>query len=654
MHIKFPKTLGVMTGLLAIAAFVIPAYIAAPSAAFADPGIMKWDTVITPGSIINKWDILNLHGLGANTGQGSEVIDMAAANDGKTIAAIVRTWVPATTDIASSSGQYRNVIRMSQDFGISWRSPVYPLLGESTYPNAFQVVFFPDDPTTVVVTTEPYGVVGPGPGPKMVLQVSIYGGSGSANGEVFNGAGLTPDETIRCVDVSIDYGGKRDIAWGTVNGTGGGENGGRWMVRSSGNFASAIVQLNANGLPGDGLGTGTTTSGIDYHAIKFSPTYNGDASIALVYACGPAVGSVPAANATYFNVALRDINQETTLQYAYGFAGVEVKNPASAAGSSPSWSELNKACMELPSDFSGQSSSLRRAYISLDAYNDGLPRPANCQDGIYRIDDTTTYVLMDTSSTADKAIYSIAYFGTYASGKLLAGERMGQPCAATVPTWFTDSPTTCPIPCWYPALKPTTGAANQGTCTMGSKNGVGTAVVRWNGDGSLGLVSTGSLADTVYAGQAGRLSPTPPGPIIEVPGALVASAAGKALWYQMQYWNAVNNDESAFAISRNNGETWNQISLIDTTIDWFNDVAVSPDCTTIYLASVNRNLGIAGMCNEFDSVWRSTINPNVAAPLPAIPPIGTYWERVFCHTTSGSCARSTERPSDPSRRRIMH
>ena len=43
------------------------------------------------------------------------------------------------------------------------------------------------------------------------------------------------------------------------------------------------------------------------------------------------------------------------------------------------------------------------------------------------------------------------------------------------------------------------------------------------------------------------------------------------------------------------------------------------------------------MCNEFDSVWRATINPNVAAPLSAIPPLGTYWERVFTHTTSGNC-----------------
>ncbi|MCX6377581.1 MAG: hypothetical protein NTU88_16360 [Armatimonadetes bacterium] len=118
---------------------------------------------------------------------------------------------------------------------------------------------------------------------------------------------------------------------------------------------------------------------------------------------------------------------------------------------------------------------------------------------------TTTLIL-------GKAIYSIAYFGTYASGKLLAGERFGFPCTATVPTWFTDSPTTCPIPCWYPALKPTTGAGNQLTgCAIGQQNGIGAAQVGWNADGSLGYVGTGSLAYTVYTGAAG--TPGQPGTI---------------------------------------------------------------------------------------------------------------------------------------------
>jgi hypothetical protein len=260
---------------------------------------------------------------------------------------------------------------------------------------------------------------------------------------------------------------------------------------------------------------------------------------------------------------------------------------------------VRNVSLQLPSDFSGQSASLRRAYISLDVNS------TTQNSGIYRIDDTIIYTLMDTTTIADKRIYTIAYFGTYASGKLLAGERFGFSCSATVPTWFTDSPTTCPIPCWYPALKPTTGAAN--VACNAAKNGDGAAIVLWNADGSLGYAATGSQPAEWYNWGPG--------------------------WFAEQLLNPVVNDESAFAISRNNGETWNQLVLINTTIDWFNDVAVAPDCTTIYLASSNRALGRT-TCNSFDSVWRATINPNVAAPLPAVPPLGTYWERVYLRPTA--------------------
>jgi len=285
---------------------------------------------------------------------------------------------------------------------------------------------------------------------------------------------------------------------------------------------------------------------------------------------------------------------------------------------------FNKASLQIPSDFSGQSASLLRAYVSLDSYNDGSSKPATARDGIFRIDDSTVYILMDTSTTANKSIYSIAYFGTYASGKLLAGERMGYPCTATVPTWFTDSPTTCPIPCWYPALKPTTGAANQGTCATGINDGIGASLVAWIADGSLGYVSTGSMYDV------------PASYGITIPPPISTTITG---WYvpKIILIQPVANDESAFAISRNNGETWNQLSLIDTTVDWFNDVAIAPDCTTVYLTSVNRNVGEAEVCSEFDSVWRSTTNPNVAAPMPAGRPLGLYWERVYTRVTSGNC-----------------
>ncbi len=174
----------------------------------------------------------------------------------------------------------------------------------------------------------------------------------------------------------------------------GGNNGGRLVVRSSNTWSGWNVQLNPNGIAPDPLGT-ATHSGIDYLAVKFSPTYASDSSIVVVYADD---------NASYYNIGFRDINTNTTLQWAFPAPGIEIKNPISPAGASPNWDQINTVDLHLPSDFSGQSASLRRAYISLDAYGSGgidlnpdLYPNRRSQDGIYRIDDTTLYVLMDTS-----------------------------------------------------------------------------------------------------------------------------------------------------------------------------------------------------------------------------------------------------------------
>ena len=651
MKTRFPSILGVFAAILMVASFVVPMNIAAPAAVSADPGIMKWDFVMTPGAQEGKGDIVNLHpqdptAQGAlspasgiygysDHGFGNDIIDMAIANDGVTVYIISRSVVnvPAASLVnegydallgPASALIVANILYVTNNSGISSTTAKYNALFGTTgfgLSNAYRVAVAPDDPKFVVLATGymdaatdvSFALLGP-----CKLWVSNDGGSNWE--KAFDGGSgfVTGSDHIIDVDVSIDYGGKRDIGFVTDTG--------KFFVRQSSGFSGWVNQSL----------TGLTPTPGKFYTLKFSPTYNGDSSVALVYTTTAG---------TFFTVALRDLSSgsNNVVGWAYG-TSVEV---ALVPGTSPVTSQLNKADLQLPSDFSGQSSSLRRAYISLDAHPSATTLNGS-KDGIFRVDDTTIYNLMDTSSVIGKSIYSIAYFGTYASGKLLAGERWGYPCSATVPTWFTDSPTTCPIPCWYPALKPTTGAANQGTCTLSAKNGVGAALVGWNVDGSLGLVGTGSFAMTAaswwmaIAGTASvnfDMSLVPPtlirGPVLyPFGGPWFAPAGFPATSYEKK---PIANDESAFAISRNNGETWNQISLIDTTIDWFNDVAVAPDCTTIYLASVNRNTGGPAVCNEFDSVWRSTINPNVAAPLPAVPPLGTYWERVYARVTSGNC-----------------
>ncbi len=638
-----------------------------PSAVSADPGIMKWDTVSTPNFVDGKNDLMNMMAVGANTGMGSEIIDMAVGKDGATIAFIVRNWVDtksAAIVIPNAAtahqtgwlyavnstlvggigfGGYVNMLYVSSNSGLSASVSKYLSLARHTnFPggaNLYQVAIAPDDPKVIIVTADAADMTmlpnsggnGARTGPRSIWYTADGGSTWDLALDGAAGITWTTNETIRCIDISMDYGGKRDLAFGTVSGSANGP--GRWFVRSSSGFTTWTAQLNPNGA------AGTAVSSLDYNAIKFSPTYNGDSTVALVYTTAGAPAGATLASATLYNVAIRDLNSNTTISYVYTLnSGVEVRDPVAPASDSPDQDHLNNVDLELPSDFSGQSASLRRAYISLDACT--FRGSGTDNDGIFRMDDSTQYVLMDTSTGAaatGKTIYSIAYFGTYASGKLLAGERLGTPCTATVGTWFTDSPTTCPIPCWYPALKPTTGAANQGTCDTGGTNtGWGGAIVGWNADGSLGLVSTGSLPWSVFLLAGVRAGS------IEIPP-IPATSTGPAKWFwytPASVLDAITNDESAFAISRNNGETWNQLILIDTTIDWFNDVAAAPDCTTIYLASVNRNRGLASYCNEFDSVWRSTINPNVAAPLPGVPPLGTIWERVYTRATSAACDRN--------------
>lgn len=560
---SIPLEAGFLLYIVLVAALILQPL--APAPVEADPGIMRWDTIATPGSVNGRNDIIS----------PGEIISLAAGSMGRVVA-VVRVAADTTSGA-------QNKIYYSNNWGIDWKDSVARAFASEGWGSneIFQVAVAPDNPDCWAIVVG-YADDTPSNLPQQVLVTDDAGVSWlDTQISLLN----TDTETIRSIDISpMHSNGIRDIGVTTVTGAG---NGRYYIVPSKPWGRWADQSSTPSALP-------VTTGTADYFSIKFSPTYASDFSFALVYATE---------NTTYYNVGFRDVNQNTTLQYAFAGPGIEIKNPASANNASPGYAQINNVCMQLPADFIGQSATMRRAYISLDANPKTV---GSSEDGVFRVDDTNVYLLMDTTKTADKSIYSIAYYGTYAQGKLLLGERWGYPCTATVPTWFTDSPTTCPIPCWYPALKPATGAAAQGTCASGTKDGIGAAIVLWTDDELLAYAGTGSRARTT------------------------ASA-----WYAPLLLAPVANDESAFAVSRNNGETWNELGLIDTTIDWLNDVAPSVDCTTIYLASVNVNTG-AG-CAAFDSVWRTTQNNNVSNPLPISSPPVYYWERILTRTTSASC-----------------
>ena len=556
MKTKYPSMFGVLAALLLVASFIIPTNLISPSPVQA--GICKWDRMYMPGENAARGDVAH----------ASEVNKIVVGSDGATILAVVNI-----------AGLGAPILLNSPLMGIMWANTAYQNLAGAMVPLGanplvFDVAIAPDNPAFWAVVTAGVGVNAP-------VDIWITQNAGGkwerTNLQAASGA------LIGTIDISVDYGGKRDIAAGIRRGNGSGLMD-IFVLQSTG-FTGWVRQ--AVRPPTVLLNGGMA----DVFALRFSATYPADGALAVVFADNT--------TGTMYNVALRDIDANNILQWAFP-ADVEVA-PATTPASAFAF-QLVDADLQLPSDFSGQAASLRRAYISTDS------GAANAQDGIYRIDDQTVYVLMDTSAAADtRRISSIAYFGTYASGKLLAGEYLGYACTATVPTWFTDSPTTCPVPCWYPCLKCPTGAAGQlqATCSMNTR-GVGNAQVAWFMNGQVALVATGSSVSN-----------------------------NGTTWFAGALAIPIEDDESAISLSRNNGETWNQIAMIDTTIDLFNDFAMSADCNTLYLASASVNATYN--CKAFDSVWRASLNGAVVAPLPPIPPLGVWYERVYTRPTALSC-----------------
>ncbi|MCX5996213.1 MAG: hypothetical protein NTV42_01070, partial [Chloroflexi bacterium] len=108
-----------------VASLVIPLNLASPYPSSADPGIMKWDTVATPGSydgsVMGKngqLDIVNSHYPdGSGTPYGSEVISMSVSNKGNTVTSVIRYG-----DVSGASlFGYSRSTATSSNQGIRWR-----------------------------------------------------------------------------------------------------------------------------------------------------------------------------------------------------------------------------------------------------------------------------------------------------------------------------------------------------------------------------------------------------------------------------------------------------------------------------------------------------------------------------------------------------
>jgi hypothetical protein len=126
------------------------------------------------------------------------------------------------------------------------------------------------------------------------------------------------------------------------------------------------------------------------------------------------------------------------------------------------------------------------------------------------------------------------------------------------------------------------------------------------------MVGTATEAHTYFSADGGshwQTSQKPPSGESQTYVALASDFAAGGLAFA-----ATSGSESAFSVSRDQGQTWNQTGLIDTRITTVLDLAVSPDynqdATLMMLTADQQN-----------SLWRGTS-------------AGQVWERVFGTTQS--------------------
>ena len=630
MNKRFPGIVGLLVALLLVVSFVVPANMVSPTGVKADPGILEWTIVDTPDSIPVYVKEVYSPGIAGGPDMGSEIIKLLIAPDGNTMWAVIGMGQLSGTVAGTyqAAGAQMN-FRKSTNGGRIWSGTAYGnLVSAMALPLANQALVWdmaiaPDDANIAMVAVS--RATSSAAAYTQEVWITTDGGNNWDNTQwPPAAAAITPSaDYISAMDITIDYGSARKVLVATRNAAG-----------------TASAPLSVMKIPGFGgwnvqNGAGSPVSLTPFTGAildaHFSPTFGGDSTIIVLYT--DAAGAVPG---TYLITGSHDIATNRT-DWGINGSPIEIKNSTSSAGYSPLIAEIISGMIALPSDYSGQSASLRRVYVSTDAIS--VARAAGLNNtGVYRIDDTVVYTLMDNSATwgdvtatgTVRRAASIAYWGTYASGKLLVGERLGYACTASVPVWFTDSPTVCPIPCWYPSKKPPTGAANQTACVTNT-HGYGNAFVVWSpkyADQGVAYAVTSAaaldrqFAPALFTTSAAYISPT--------------EALATRGWPNGTF-NVVKYDESAMSLTRNNGETFNQMALIDTIMTKLTDVAVSADCSTVYLVSVNVGDNTTANCADFDSVWRSTSNAAVVdPPLPALP-IGQVWERVRTSPTATSC-----------------
>jgi len=238
------------------------------------------------------------------------------------------------------------------------------------------------------------------------------------------------------------------------------------------------------------------------------------------------------------------------------------------------------AGLTLPEDYNSKNSNERLLWVWVNYIEDptGTFTPM-C--AIMRVDDDSADPVGPMGQVEDGELWltNISYRGTIAEGEAIAGvlgDGMGgfTECCEGIQVYHNDGIRNMDICCerWHDACKPPTGRVAMAVSYVGDDKAYAVAL----------------QGDDNYIGE---------------------------------YY-----DEGAWSVTFDDGDTWNQLSLIDTHIDYFSDVAVSPDCNKTFLVSINEGGEVPCEC---DSVWLNAEN------LPEAEEYSGQWLRTWCGELEG-------------------
>ena len=291
-------------------------------------------------------------------------------------------------------------------------------------------------------------------------------------------------------------------------------------------------------------------------SVEWSPNFVVDSTILVVTYDG--------SNGTRLQHGWWSSDEDEMIEWNEAIAGIKTGGSLitnDGIGWSPRINWTYSTGIALPSDYDGDDKNSRRALVYVNNNSTGT---------IYTVDELYGNVKADALKkqiSGQPYLASLDYCGDIAEGKAVAG------------VWGNGT---------ADLAKACAGVQVYRTGEVSDMD----TDKRWVAAADYKLPSGIGPAQLSYATDEGNK--------------IYALTSGVPYWY---WYRMVSNDtcfrfsESALSVSFNDGESWNQIGLINTDIGYLTDIAAGADCNTTILASIPHNESLDIWNGTCSSVW---------------------------------------------------